>query len=340
MLRTQPSGETLPARVAAAEAKQRIRDRLANDDSGSMRRVISGQNLGHANFEPRKTYQQNVGRLAAKTGRLPVILAVDYGYDAFPSGFTATNRLLEAHSRRRGLVSVSMHPPNPWHRSDSHDLRVHDLRRLLEGDQAAHRAWLATLDHVADGLAELRDAGVVVLWRPLHEMNGGWFWWGARQTDGRWVSRDEYFALWRHMHQYFTDQKGLDNLLWVYSAAVQYDEQQKAVDYFYPGDEFVDVLGLDWYSDDLRQLDAYGSYTKLAQLDKPLGLTEFGPLEARDGSFDNTRLLRTLDEHYPQIDFFVYWHSWPGARVALVDNRYATALVRNARIVTLDAATD
>ncbi len=311
---------------------------LAKCGDKTPRRILSGQNLGHSNFDPRRSYNRNVGRLSTVTGKLPALLAVDYGYDAFPDDFAPTNLLLRRHYQRLGLVSISMHPPNPWHQSESHDLRIDDLRRLLDSDEPAHRHWMMTLDHVAQGLSELQDAGVVVLWRPLHEMNGGWFWWGARQEDnGRWVSRDEFVALWRHMHEYFTQQKQLDNLLWVYSAAVQNNAHHRPADYYYPGHEYVDVVGLDWYDDDLVQLDRFQSYSQMVALDKPLGLTEFGPSKLRDGSFKNTLLLTTLNEQYPRIGFFVYWHSWPGAKVAMVDQRYSNALIHDPRVVSLDA---
>jgi len=91
------------------------------------------------------------------------------------------------------------------------------------------------LNLVAAELGKLRDAGVPVLWRPLHEasnINGrpGWFWWGA--------NRESYLALWAFMHDYFTNEKGLDNLIWVWNG------QNKN---WYPGPETVDIAGYDAY---------------------------------------------------------------------------------------------
>ena len=65
------------------------------------------------------------------------------------------------------------------------------------------------LDQLAAGLEELKEAGVVVIWRPFHEMNGDWFWWGAKPPA-------EFVKVWRHMFDYFTNTKQLDNLLWAY----------------------------------------------------------------------------------------------------------------------------
>ena len=99
------------------------------------------------------------------------------------------------------------------------------------------------LDTVAGYLAELQDAGVVVLWRPMHEACGNygkfgglgkaWFWWG---TEGP----EPYLALYRYMFDYFTNEKGLHNLIWVWNG-------QEAA--WYPGDEYVDIVGYDIYDD-------------------------------------------------------------------------------------------
>ena len=99
------------------------------------------------------------------------------------------------------------------------------------------------LDTVANYLLELQKGGVVVLWRPLHEACGNygkwggtgkaWFWWGAEGPE-------PYVALYRYMFEYFTNEKGLNNLIWVWNG-------QEAA--WYPGDEYVDIAGYDIYDD-------------------------------------------------------------------------------------------
>jgi mannan endo-1,4-beta-mannosidase len=310
----------------------KILKQLSEDD---LPIVLSGQNLGHGNFDPIQSYLRNVERLGRHTGRLPAILGADYGYDEFPQDFSETNHLLHRHYKALGLVTVSMHPPNPWQQSDCHDLRIGDLRELTTPGTESFRRWRETLDHVADGLRQLQQLDVVVLWRPLHEMNGGWFWWGAH-ADNEWVSQEEFVAVWKDMHRYFREAKGLDNLLWVYSAAVQNSEAERSAIHYYPGDAYVDVVGLDWYDDTLKDLDKWQSYSQLAALKKPLGLTEFGPLSRRDGSFHNQTLIREIAEKYPKIGFFLFWHSWPGANVAIVDNAGSRRLMRDKRVTTIE----
>jgi len=79
-----------------------------------------------------------------------------------------------------------------------------DLNTLLAAGTETHTRWMGELDQIARGLQELEDAGVVVLWRPFHEMNGGWFWWGAHDPE-------TFIQVWRQMFDYLAKTKGLDN---------------------------------------------------------------------------------------------------------------------------------
>ena len=80
---------------------------------------------------------------------------------------------------------------------------------LLKPGTDLHERWCAQVDVIAGYLKELQAAHIPVLWRPYHEMNGKWFWWGAKEPDS-------FIKVWRHMFDYLSKTKGLDNLLWVY----------------------------------------------------------------------------------------------------------------------------
>lgn len=102
-------------------------------------------------------------------------------------------------------------------------------------ESAEYKAIVRDLEMIADSLLTLQEAGVAALWRPLHEASGKWFWWG---TDGA----EACVALYRLMFDIFVNQKGLHNLIWVWTT----DEAKDAIDW-YPGDEYVDVVGRDYY---------------------------------------------------------------------------------------------
>jgi len=172
------------------------------------RRIVSGQ---FSNFG-KEANLRSMTNVYKKTGHWPAIMGVDYA-DLGGGGLETAkpNKTAIAYWEQGGLVTVSAHLYNPAniHGGGLRDKGV-DLTTLLTADNPTHTRWFQELDILAAGLQELRAAKVVVLWRPFHEMNGDWFWWGGKDPD-------TFIRLWRQMFDYFTIEKGLDNLIWVYS---------------------------------------------------------------------------------------------------------------------------
>jgi mannan endo-1,4-beta-mannosidase len=115
------------------------------------------------------------------------------------------------------------------------------------------------MDAIAFQLLRLQHANIPILWRPLHEAEGGWFWWGAYGAESA-------KALYRLMFERFTRKHGLRNLIWVWNS-VSAD--------WYPGENVVDVLGYDSYpavgdhgpvSAQYQQLVALGGDRKMVAL--------------------------------------------------------------------------
>lgn len=118
-----------------------------------------------------------------------------------------------------------------------------DLAKIMNGENPeGYDLLMADIDAIAEELTRLRDAGVPVLWRPLHEAAGGWFWWGASGPEA-------YLALYRAMYDRLVNVHGLNNLIWVWNG-------QDAA--WYPGDEYVDIIGEDIYPGER----AYGSQSQ------------------------------------------------------------------------------
>lgn len=142
-------------------------------------------------------------------------------------------------------------------------------RDLLQEGTEVHDRWLGQVDVIAGFLAQLRDARIPVLWRPYHEMNGSWFWWGGREGP------DGYAALYRQLYRRFVEVHHLDNLVWVWNAnAPRADAAAYAG--FYPGHDVVDILATDVYANDYRQ----SHHDELAALadGRPIALGEAGIL--------------------------------------------------------------
>lgn len=325
--------------------------------------VIVGQNAGHGdqilNSSGYVGYAPLLGALQTQTGELPGLVGLDYEYEQVftPAQLSAANKVLIAHWGQGGLVTINWSPHSPW-LNDESDLAGHpgtgdetrstgthmqgvDLRLLVDPQSPMHAIWYRKLDRIAAALQELQAAGVVVLWRPMQEMNGNWFWWGFGSSP---ADPGPYVAVWRDMFRYFTQVKGLHNLLWVYSpSATWFDPLQatvKPVDWAYPGDAYVDIVAGTAYNDNLDISD-YQAYLKFG---KVLGMGEYGPTLggalSHQGTFDNRLRITRLQHDYPAIAYWVSWHDWDNGdgtqeHQAIVSNLAAGAMMRDPFALTL-----
>ncbi len=265
-------------------------------------RVVSGQFIGHPNPGIVDAYDQYVTQLHSQTGDWVGMVGADY--DRLSDGTTVdlsvVNQSLINHWNKGGLVTVSWHARNPWTGGGARDTTVSgNFLDLITPGTAINQVWMNQLDRIANALQELQAAGVTVLWRPFHESNGKSFWWAAGRTSA------EETALWKHMFNYFTQTRGLNNLLWVYSVLPVTSKGIRPVDFGYPGAQYVDVVGLDVYQSDPK-IDS--EYKKLLSLGKPMGLTEFGPSTSTAYSYDYSRLISKIRSNYPRLTFFQAWN--------------------------------
>ncbi|WP_327075195.1 glycoside hydrolase family 26 protein [Kitasatospora purpeofusca] len=253
------------------------------------------------------TQYRDVTELADRTGRFPAVLACDYASgwnaDGAPTAIdSGCNTEMIDHAGRGGLVSVSVHLPNPvagaaWRTP----LPRPAFRQLSDPATAAGRAWRAELDDIAAGLRRLSDAGVPVLFRPFHEMNGYWFWWGGQDPA-------DFAALWRGTYDYLTTTKGLHNLLWTYAPNCGSADPTA----YWVGRGYADVVGLDCYTADPS---AITGYEKLVELGKPFAFTEIGPGSGAGGTFDYELWVKALHERFPRTSYFLAWNNeWSPAR--------------------------
>ncbi|GIP51658.1 glycosyl hydrolase [Paenibacillus vini] len=149
-----------------------------------------------------------------------------------------------------GIVTLSTHPYNPVtggtfnDTSNTADATQSVVARILPGGDANGK-FREYLDRIAAFANQLKDDNgkpIPVLFRPFHEQNGGWFWWGAATT-----TKSEYVELYRYTVEYLRDVKNVSNFLYVYSPNGPFNGNPNEYLTTYPGDEFVDILGMDQY---------------------------------------------------------------------------------------------
>lgn len=184
------------------------------------------------------------------TGRYPAIATFDYIHlESSPSSWIDYSdiSLLEDWWDKNGIISACWHWNVPINEGSSEYAfyssgNSFSPERATENGTWENEIILADLEKLSGYLKLIQERNIPVIWRPLHEAAGNiyeypggsaWFWWG---TDGG----EAYRKLWIFMFEYFED-KGLNNLLWVWTT-------QTGDDDFYPGDDYVDIVGRDLYN--------------------------------------------------------------------------------------------
>jgi mannan endo-1,4-beta-mannosidase len=320
------SAQTFNTANTGANTKTKaIYNWMGNLPNRSGDRVISGAFGGYSGISGKDAFSSNESDgIFALTQQRPGILACDYarGWDTTPAGQEADlinydcNVGLKAHWDAGGLVQISNHIPNPYYQGNSvwnstsnswvgaYNAKITNaqFQEILTNGTWARTRWIAIMDKIAAGLGDLQASGVTVLYRPLHEMNGDWFWWGASGYNNNDTTRMNLVkALYQDMFNYFKNTKGLNNLIWVYSP----DHSRDYKTAYFPGSSYVDIVGLDAYTDNPG---AINGYNEMMGLNKPFALAEIGPKDAA-GSFNYGTLLDEIRTKFPKTIYFLPWNN-------------------------------
>ncbi len=242
------------------------------------------------------------------TGKYPAIRGLDFMNNDFDG---VVKRSIEWHEKG-GIVTICWHTGviSSGYQESKDD--APDFDKLLTVGTDEYNAVIESWDKAAVALQELRDAGVPVLWRPFHEFDGQWFWWGKGGSDN-------FIKLWQMMYDRYTNEFELNNLIWVlgYSGEVK--------DGWYPGNEFCDIIGSDTYDNSTH----VKAWEKLAALEtgKPMTFHECGkvpriPIFERDGAM---------------WSWFMIWHTdhITGNSIKVLNNVY-----NDEKAITLDELPD
>jgi mannan endo-1,4-beta-mannosidase len=231
---------------------------------------------GSGTFSGDYAFDSQMQDIHKLTGKLPAILGGDF-MDYSPSRLpyenpgNATEKNIQRVQQYDFIMKMVWHwnapshlkPDQPWYKgfyTYATDFNVEAA--MNDPGSADYKLIIRDLDAIAIQLKKFADAKIAVLWRPLHEAEGGWFWWGAKGPQ-------PYIKLYRLMFDRFVNHHGLHNLLWIHNS-VNKD--------WYPGDDVVDIMGVDSYPSDIS--DPLSSlWDELQQRfdgKKLLAITEFG----------------------------------------------------------------
>jgi hypothetical protein len=179
------------------------------------------------------------------------------------------------------VLSVSWHATNPHTGGSYADRGWHSLGALLDASTPEYHRFWSDFDARTALLQRLQDAGVAVVLRPLHEANGGWFWWGHPDPA-------TYRKLWAAMQQRAWA-AGVHNVVWAYSFAAKTWSGIGAPQKLVPAK--VDVAGIDSYDPEAAAADAKDrldvtGYAAVAKKVSRMAFTEVGPERSRDGRWN------------------------------------------------------
>ena len=216
------------------------------------------------------------------------------------------------HYERGGIVTVSWHPRNPVTGGTAWDVSDTTVVRQILNNDSTKAKFALWMSRVGDFLKSVKTADgtpVPIIFRPWHENNGSWFWWGQKLC-----SDEEYHGLWNTLQDYLRGE-GLDNLLWSYSPNLDGSWTEERFLQRYPGNDRVALIGEDAYQwgteeDFVQQLNADLTFLRdfSAKNEKMMAMTECGYKNLPDSTWW-TRVLKPVMDQYP-ISYFLTWRNY------------------------------
>ncbi len=257
------------------------------------------------------------------TGRYPAVFSQDFGFSEPGTwdGINYRQQIVDEAIRRHEegfIINLMWHAVRPtedepvtFEQSVQGKLTDEQWQELITSGTGLNERWKSEVDVIAFFLKQLRAARVPVLWRPYHEMNGDWFWWGGRPGE------NGFKKLYRMLYDRLVHFHHLDNLIWVFGGN---EIRAKVGPYadFFPGHEVVDVLATDIYSSNFQGHD-YEDLLALAE-GKPIALAEVGPLPTLE-----------ILKKQPRWAWFTVWGDLGGVRT---DRATLTALLGSESVMT------
>ncbi len=267
------------------------------------RRLMLGQSPGLEAGSAQRLFDTLRRSSDREAGQI-AILDFDYGVgensqSVEPSAIrSAQNRHAIAFSKIGGLVSLAYRPTASWIQGAGLPAGSANLRELTDPRSSSHSAWIRELDSVAASLAELRDAGVAILWRPMPDMNGAASWWGHKESEP--FDKEGFAGLWRQMFDYLTKTKKLNNLIWVYCASSD-DHSKMSASAYFPGTDYCDITAMTSRSPDA----VWDGYNEMIHLGKPFGMAGFFPSSGGNGVPDSGKFIGRARLWYPLTTFLL-----------------------------------
>lgn len=266
--------------------------------------------------------EENRSDVKSVTGSHPAVIGADI------SGFSGRTReaieqakedlaknVIDTYNRG-GLSTISWHFPNPvspggFYWVDTVSLPA--VKYIIPGGEA-HIVYKSILRDVADWANNLKGKNgelVPVIFRPYHEFDGGWFWWGKPHC-----TKEEFISLWKFTVGYLRDSLNVHNFIYAFSPDNRYSSETEFLER-YPGDKWVDMLGMDNYGDMGRdgyaldkaalKLKIISDYAK--RNGKLAAFTETGLESIPNPTWWTESLIKTMQTYKMELCYVLVWRN-------------------------------
>jgi len=190
------------------------------------KKILSGQMFSGWGFD-------EISFIYSITGKYPAIKGFDFIHSAENDSVV---RGAIQWWREGGIPTIMWHWGAPGiGEGYPNSKKEIDISKCFEKGTLEYDSFWTEIKLKADLLERLQKANIPVLWRPFHELNGNWFWWGKQGPEN-------FKRLWITLYNYYTKERKLNNLIWVLCYTGQPDSA------WYPGDQYVDIAGADTYT--------------------------------------------------------------------------------------------
>jgi hypothetical protein len=244
------------------------------------------------------------------TGKNPAIAGFDYINE--PENAVGNQKTID-YWNSGGIVTVMWHwgAPGVGEGYENSKATI-DIDQCFILGTNAYVDYHDDLKRIGDWLQKLEDANVPVLWRPFHELDGGWFWWSKKGPE-------KFKLLWKDMYNYLVVERELSNLIWVLCYTGNPDEK------WFPGDEYVDIAGADTYD---NKTDSH-----LSMYNDVLGSVNGNSFPI---AFHETGNLPNPEECIEDGAMWSWWMVWHTTWLTQINKTYLKSVYTSDLVITKD----
>ncbi len=286
-------------RLCFSQSRMQLVDRKATQETKALFQNLFELSRDHILFGHQHATQYGHGwygdpdrsDVKSVTGSHPAVIGVDFsGLSGRPDSMIekekeSLRRYISETYNRGGVTTVAWHFNNPvsntnfyWNDSTA----AAAVKNIIPGGSHhdRYKTILKTIAGLAKSVKGKDGKSVPMIFRPYHEFDGDWFWWGRAHC-----TTDEFKTLWRFTVSYLKDSLGVHNFIYAFSPDNRFFTEEQYLER-YPGNEWVDMLGVDNYGDFGRD----GRYDTAAGIMKLKIISDYAQRAGKLAAFTETGL--------------------------------------------------